>query len=80
MAHALGLDVFGQFAGDVIRPIVPEQPGPVVHMGGAAQGPTIRRIGGLAAEGWSQPEAASAKVERVGDVLRPAPCCTASRR
>ena len=33
MAHALGFDVFGQFARDVARAVVAEQPGPVVHMG-----------------------------------------------
>src|SRR5690554_6364667 len=33
MAHALGLDIVGQFAGDVAGAIIAEQPRLLVHMG-----------------------------------------------
>jgi hypothetical protein len=33
MAHVLGVDVVRQFAGDVARAIITEQPGPVVDIG-----------------------------------------------
>ncbi len=33
MAHALGFDIFRQFACDVARAVVRQQPGPVVDMG-----------------------------------------------
>ena len=71
MAHALGLDVFGQFAGDVTRSIVAEQPGPVVHMGGAAQGSDDPQDRWIGCGGLVATRSRVRQVERVGDVLRP---------
>lgn len=38
MAHLVGLDIFGQFARDVARTIVAEQPGPMQHPCAVASG------------------------------------------